>query len=121
MNMGFGIYFTNQAELNLKHVTAIKVLCGRTNKILYMDERTKHFEDVKPFAYDSGFYYVVCPCCHQIERVSKHYFQDGNKAKIHCSTRTITQKTKFKKGSESIEQNTSKSMSFNLDLDDWKA
>lgn len=116
-----GILFSDKAELNLDHMTAIKVLCGRTYKILYMDERTKKFQDVKPIAYDKGFYYVVCPCCHQIERVSEHHFQSGNKAKIQCSTRLITPKTMFKKSSDRIEQNTFKTLSYNMDLDDWKS
>lgn len=120
MNLIMGILFSNNAEINMKDVTAIKVLCGRSYITIFMDDRTKHFQDAKPFVYDNGFYYVVCPCCHQIERVSEEYFQDKTKAVIQCSTRTLTQKTFFKKVTDTVEPITGKLKAFNLDLTDWK-
>jgi hypothetical protein len=119
MNL-MGILFSNNAEINMKDVTAIKILVGRSYRMMFIDDRTKHFQDAKPFAYDKGYYYVVCPCCHQIESVSEDYFQDKTKAVIQCRNRTITQKTFFKKKADSIETISGQMKAYNLDLTDWK-
>lgn len=120
MKMMLGIVFSAMAETNVKYITAIRILVGRSYRMIFMDDRTKHFKDVKPFAYDEGFYFVVCPCCHQIEKVSDDYFEDKTKAVIQCSTRTLTQKTFFKEKPDSIDIVSGEMKGYNLDLTDWK-
>lgn len=120
MKMMLGMEFSEKSETNVKHITAIRILVGRSYKIIFMDDRTRHFQVVKPFAYDEESYFVVCPCCHQIERVSDNYFIDKTKAVIQCSNRTITQKTYFKEKPDSIEMISGEMSSFTLDLTDWK-
>lgn len=109
-------FLSDKAEVNMKHITSIRVLCGRKYVTLWMDERTKQFQLVKPFAYDDGNYYVICPCCHQIERVADHYFKDVPKATILCRTRNITEKTFFRSG----KPISAKLKGYEVDLTDWK-
>jgi len=97
----------------------VKVLCGKSYKVIYLDDRARNFDETKPFAYSNGFYYVCCPCCHQIERVAEHYFQDASIAKIQCSTRTITQKVAFTKGSKGIDSISFKRLAYTLNLEGW--
>ena len=120
MKMMLGIVFSAMAETNVKYITAIRGLVGRSYRMIFMDDRTKHFQAVKPFAHDEGFYFVVCPCCHQIERVSDSYFMDKTKAVIQCSNRIITQKTFFNEKADSIEMISGEMKGYNLDLTDWK-
>jgi hypothetical protein len=43
MNL-MGILFSNNAEINMKDVTAIKILVGRSYRMMFIDDRTKHFQ-----------------------------------------------------------------------------
>ncbi len=121
MLLGLNQLFDDKAEINAKYITAIKVLCGRSYKVIYLDDRTKGFRETKPFAYSNGDYYVACPCCHQIEKVSDNYFVDGNQSKIQCSNRTITRKTRFKATEHGIKPVTFRNLGYTLNLDDWKS
>lgn len=120
MKMMLGMMFSQMAETNVKYITAIRILVGRTYRMIFMDDRTKRFQAVKPFAYDEGFYFVVCPCCHQIERVADSFFEDKTKAVIQCTNRTTTQKTFFKEKGDSIEMISGDMKGYTLNLTDWK-
>lgn len=121
MILDFNNILNEASEVNIKHVTAVNVLCGRRYRTLFLDDRCKVFQETKPFAYSDGFYYVCCPCCHQIEKVAEHYLQDANIAKIQCSNRTISQKVMFSQGSKGIETTAFKTLGYKLNLEDWKA
>lgn len=47
----------------------------------YFDSRTT--DEVHPFAYGNGFYYVCCPCCYQIERITEAQL----KRKVACANK----------------------------------
>lgn len=120
MILDFNNILGTASEVNLKYVVAINVLCGRKYKTLYLDQRTIDFQQVKPFAYNNGFYYVCCPCCHLIERVAEHRFEDGIRQKIQCTNRTISEKIKYQIIANNIESTKYRTLGYTLDLTDWK-
>jgi hypothetical protein len=75
-------------KINPKHVKAVKLIAKpRVFRMIYLDDRTKGFDNVKPFAMDDQAYYVCCPCCMQIEKVNVADFKGGSTLDVKCTSK----------------------------------
>lgn len=107
-------------EINPKHVICIKsVFDMKKHRMIYLDQRSLGFDNVKPFAADHEAYYVCCPCCQQIEKVSKVSFEAGSKAKIQCTSKKNSQR--FMIGQDGSSSYGFKMIGYTVNLDGWKA
>lgn len=73
----------NKAEvINAASVMAIEKYVPRRGTLrFYFDSKTT--DEVHPFAYGNGHYYVCCPCCYQIERITEAQL----KKKVACANK----------------------------------
>lgn len=105
-------------EISPKHVICIKsVFDTRRHRMIYLDQRSLGFDNVKPFAADNEAYYVCCPCCQQIEKVSKVLFKNELKVKIQCSSKKNSQR--FKIGQDGSSTYGFKMIGYTVNLDGW--
>lgn len=105
--------------LNIKHIKAIKlVVRPRVFRIIYLDDRTRGFDNIKPFAMDHEGYYVCCPCCFQIEKVNALDFKNGSKAQIQCKSKKNSEI--YKINQDELSAYSYKMAAYTVNLDGWQ-
>ncbi len=93
MSLDFKKVISTATKINPKHVKAIKIIARqRIYRMIYLDDRTLGFNDIKPFAADQDNYYVCCPCCLQIEQIKAAAFNSGSKLQVQCKSTKNSQR-----------------------------
>lgn len=98
--------------ISASQVKAIEKYIPRRGKLrFYLDSRTT--DEVHPFAYGNGFYYVCCPCCYQIERIPEVLIN----TKVECSNKKMILDQVYIIGGQEFRV---KRSGYTLDVTDWK-
>lgn len=88
MILSFNKVIEKATTINTRHVKAVKLIAKpRVFRMIYLDDRTKGFDNVKPFAMDDQSYYVCCPCCMQIETINAADFKGGSTLDVKCTSK----------------------------------
>ncbi|KAB3534414.1 hypothetical protein F8154_08910 [Alkaliphilus pronyensis] len=88
MALSFKKVIEKATTINAKHVKAVKLIVRpKVFRTIFLDDRTRGFDNVKSFAMDDQSYYVCCPCCMQIEQIKVADFKGGSTLDVKCTSK----------------------------------